>query len=146
MIISQLKLSDLSRMVEIEKENFSKPWTYKTLYYEVVKNDRTYFFGVFIEDNLVGYLGFFKVFDNVDILNIAVCNKHKRQGIGTLLFDHLIDLAQELKAKTISLEVRVNNTAALGLYEKMGFIKLRKINNYYTDTNEDAYLMQKVLV
>lgn len=145
MIIQELKLSDLSQMLEIEHENFTKPWTYKTLYYEVVVSDKSYFYGAFIDEVLVGYLGFWKVFENIDVINVAVCNKHKREGIGTLLFDNLEVIAKSLKAKTISLEVRVNNTAAINLYKKHGFKILRKIKDYYKDTNEDAYFMQKII-
>lgn len=145
MIIQELKLSDLSQMVEIEKENFSKPWTYKTLYYEVVVNDKSFFYGAFIDDVLVGYLGFWKIFDNIDVISVAVANKYKRQGIGTLLFDILDKVSKDLKAKTISLEVRVNNTAAINLYKKHNFVILREIKNYYAESNENAYFMQKTI-
>lgn len=145
MIIQEIRLSDLKAMVEIEKENFTKPWTYKTLYYEVIVNDKSFFYGIFIDDSLVGYLGFWKIFDNIDIINVAVKKDFQRQGLGKILFLNLDKLAQDLKAKTLSLEVRVSNKAAINLYKNSGFTVLRKIKNYYPDTGDDAYFMQKIL-
>ena len=145
MMIFELRLSDLNQMAKIEAENFTKPWSYKTLYYEVILNQKSYFYGAFIDDFLVGYLGFWQMDDNIDIINVAVCKKHQQEGIGSLLFEHLDEIINDLNVKTISLEVRVNNIAALKLYEKNDFIILRKIKNYYPDTGDDAYFMQKII-
>ena len=143
MIINQLGLNDLNTMVEIELENFSSPWDFKTLYYEVIINENSTFFGMFIDDELVGYIGYWFINDNIDIINIAVRDKFKRQGIATKLFDSLLIYTKHLSPKTITLEVNVNNTKAINLYKKLGFTSLRRIKNYYHQTNEDAYMMQK---
>lgn len=143
MIIRELCLDDLSQMLIIEQENFTDPWNYKTLLYEVIKNEKSSFFGAFNEDKLLGYIGFWSILDNVDIINIAIKAEYKRKGIGSTLFKVVDRIAVSLEAKTITLEVNVNNLAAINLYKKMGFIILRKIDNYYQKTNEDAYMMQK---
>ena len=143
MIINQLGLNDLNTMVEIELENFSSPWDFKTLYYEVIINENSTFFGMFIDDELFGYIGYWFINDNIDIINIAVRDKFKRQGIATKLFDSLLISTRHLNPKTITLEVNVNNTKAINLYKKLGFTSLRRIKNYYHQTNEDAYMMQK---
>lgn len=46
--------------------------------------------------------------------------------------------------ESITLEVRENNTAAIHLYEKNGFMEVTKRKGYYSN-GEDAYLMIKVL-
>lgn len=43
--------------------------------------------------------------------------------------------------KYITLEVRVSNEAAIGLYEKYGFHSLGTRKGYYQDNNEDALIM-----
>ena len=43
--------------------------------------------------------------------------------------------------RSITLEVRVSNLAAQALYEKYGFKKVGVRKRYYTDNNEDAYVM-----
>lgn len=143
MIIKEIDLEDLSAMVEIERENFKEPWDYKTLFYEVIKNTKTSFYGAYVDNKLVGYLGFWSLIDNIDIINIAVAKEFKRLGIASKLFEHLDEIAKALEIKTITLEVNVNNYAAFNLYKKMGFIIVRTIKNYYSKTSEDAYMMQK---
>jgi len=44
----------------------------------------------------------------------------------------------------VYLEVRVTNEEAIKLYEKLNFVKVRKIEYYYSD-GEDAYVMARKL-
>jgi len=53
----------------------------------------------------------------------------------------MIDIAKESKVINITLEVRVNNNAAIHLYEKFGFQKEAIRANYYQE--EDGLLMLK---
>lgn len=143
MIIKPIKIADLEMMANIEMENFKDAWDYKTLYYEVIKNENSIFLGAYLCDELIGYLGFWMVVDNIDIINLAVKNKHKRSGVATMLFSDLNVISKALKVKTITLEVNVNNLAAINLYKQQGFKILRKIKDYYQKSKDDAYLMQK---
>lgn len=145
MIIKIIEISDLRQMVEIEKENYRDPWDFKILYYEVVKNEKTRFYGAYIDNLLVGYLGFWQIFETADIINVAVSKKFQRQGIATALFKHLFKQAKVLSLKTITLEVNTKNMVATNLYYKLGFKIIRFIENYY-DNDGDAYMMQKELV
>jgi [ribosomal protein S18]-alanine N-acetyltransferase len=49
--------------------------------------------------------------------------------------------ARKCGAKSIELEVRESNVAALGLYRRLGFIEQDKRKRYYKDPEEDAVLM-----
>ena len=75
------------------------------------------------------------------ITNIAVREQYRRQGIGELLLISLIDLAIELDAHLVTLEVRASNTTAQSLYSKYGFIQVGLRRGYYTDNREDGVLM-----
>ena len=75
------------------------------------------------------------------IINIAVRELHRRQGIGELLLIFAIDLAAELNAHIITLEARVSNTAAQSLYYKYGFAQAGLRHHYYIDNKEDAVIM-----
>ncbi len=90
---------------------------------------------------ILGYAGFWIMADEAHIISIAVRESCRRLGIGELLLISAIDLATELKARIITLEVRVSNTAAQSLYQKYGFIRVGLRRGYYTDNNEDAILM-----
>ncbi|MFC2019897.1 ribosomal protein S18-alanine N-acetyltransferase [Chloroflexota bacterium] len=93
------------------------------------------------KERIVGFAGFWIMADEAHIISIAVRSEYLRQGIGELLFIALIDLAMELGANMITLEVRVSNTAAQQLYDKYGFIQVGRRRAYYIDNREDALIM-----
>jgi len=90
---------------------------------------------------IFGFAGFWIMAGEAHITNIAVREKHRRHGIGELLLISLIDLAKELDARFITLEVRASNTAAQSLYSKYGFTQVGLRRGYYTDNREDGVLM-----
>jgi ribosomal-protein-alanine N-acetyltransferase len=90
---------------------------------------------------ILGFAGFWMMAGEAHITNIAVREQHQRQGIGELLLISLIDLARELGARLMTLEVRASNTAAQSLYGKYGFIQVGVRRGYYTDNREDGVLM-----
>ena len=90
---------------------------------------------------IMGFAGFWVVAEEAHITNIAVREIHRRQGIGELLLISAIDLATELNASIITLEVRVSNTAAQELYYKYGFTQVGLRRGYYIDDKEDAAVM-----
>jgi len=90
---------------------------------------------------IFGFAGFWIMAGEAHITNIAVQEKHRRHGIGGLLLISLIDLATELDARLITLEVRASNTAAQSLYSEYGFTQVGLRRGYYTDNREDGVLM-----
>ncbi len=90
---------------------------------------------------IFGFAGMWFLADEAHIINIAVWEKHRRQGIGEALLIALIELACELDARLITLEVRASNTAARSLYAKYGFTQVGVRRGYYTDNREDGILM-----
>lgn len=90
---------------------------------------------------IVGFAGFWMMADEAHLTNIAVRQSHRRQGIGELLLISTIDLALELKARVLTLEVRASNLAAQSLYFKYGFKHINVRRGYYTDNQESALIM-----
>jgi len=90
---------------------------------------------------IVGFAGFWIMAGEAHVTNIAVRERYRRQGIGELLLISMIDLATELNAQLVTLEVRASNTAAQSLYYKCGFTQVGLRRGYYTDNKEDAVLM-----
>ena len=90
---------------------------------------------------IFGFAGFWIMAEEAHITNIAVWEKHHRQGIGELLLISLIDLATELDVRLLTLEVRASNIAAQSLYSKYGFTQVGLRRGYYTDNREDGVLM-----
>jgi ribosomal-protein-alanine N-acetyltransferase len=90
---------------------------------------------------IFGFAGLWVMAGEAHITNIAVREKHRRQGIGELLLISLINLATELDASLVTLEVRASNITAQSLYSKYGFTWVGLRRGYYTDNREDAVLM-----
>lgn len=90
---------------------------------------------------VVGHGGLWKVHDEAHVTTIAVRSAQRGQGIGELLLVGLIEVAEEVRANWITLEVRVSNLVAQNLYRKYGFRQVGVRPRYYSDNNEDAYVM-----
>jgi ribosomal-protein-alanine N-acetyltransferase len=90
---------------------------------------------------IVGFSGIWVLADEAHITNIAVRQRYQRQGIGELLLIATIDLAREMKASIMTLEVRASNLAAQNLYSKYGFRQVGTRRGYYLDNREDGIIM-----
>ena len=90
---------------------------------------------------VLGFAGFWIMAEEAHITNIAVREQYRYQGIGELLLISMIDLASELSAHSMTLEVRASNTAAQSLYHKYGFTQTGLRRGYYPDNREDGVLM-----
>jgi len=94
---------------------------------------------------IVGFLVFWRVHDEVHILNIAVAPHARRRGIASAVMNSVIEVATENLASFVTLEVRINNKAAISLYESLGFVIIGQRPQYYADTGEDALIMSHLL-
>ena len=90
---------------------------------------------VYIDDRIViGYLYYSDIYDRIEINQINVLDKYRRNGHASELMKYLI-----AKNKNISLEVKCNNIPAIKLYEKHGFKKVAIREGYYDGV--DGHLM-----
>jgi len=90
---------------------------------------------------IVGFAGIWVMADESHLTNIAVRQQYQRLGIGELLLISTIDLAKEMKASIMTLEVRASNLTAQNLYRKYGFTQVGIRRSYYLDNREDGILM-----
>ncbi len=93
------------------------------------------------KDLIIGFAGLWIMVDEAHITSLAVREKFRGQKVGELLLIALCELAVKLKARTMTLEVRVSNEVAQNLYTKYGFTRAGLRRGYYTDNREDALLM-----
>lgn len=90
---------------------------------------------------IIGYAGMWLMIDEAHITTIAVRSAWRGRGLGELLLSTLVEQAADLGADRVTLEVRVSNEVAQALYRKYGFETTGKRVRYYSDNNEDAYIM-----
>jgi ribosomal-protein-alanine N-acetyltransferase len=145
--IRRMKAADLPDVRAIEAQSFSNPWSESTFRGEI-QNTSISFPLVVVQrpgDKVIGYIIFWLVGEDVQINNVAVHPEFRGRGIGESLLRHIIAKVRGKGVTFISLEVRISNEPAVGLYKKLGFEVLGVRKNYYTNPDEDALLMGLVL-
>ncbi|MBR3839674.1 MAG: ribosomal protein S18-alanine N-acetyltransferase [Erysipelotrichales bacterium] len=141
--IRAMELTDLERILELEKENFATPWHKEHFEYELEENPFSKLFVVELDKKIIAYYGIWVTFEECQITTIAVDEEYKGKGYGNKMMEHLIHVAKEEFCERISLEVRVSNERAQNLYRKYGFETISTRRGYYEDNHEDAYVMMK---
>ena len=141
-LIKRMEKADVDNVIAIEAKAYGEHHWSKESFMNELANELARYYSAFDEKgNLVGYAGCWQILEEVHITNIAVSPDFRRNGIGEKLLRQIIDDCYENKAKYITLEVRVSNAPAIGLYEKYGFKSLGVRKGYYQNNNEDALIM-----
>lgn len=96
---------------------------------------------------LVAYAVVMIVLDEAHLLNLSVAAGRQRAGNGWRMLDWIAQRAREHGARSLLLEVRPSNLAALRLYERYGFTPIGRRRGYYPAASgrEDAQVMRVVL-
>ncbi len=69
------------------------------------------------------------------ILTIDISPAHRRKGIAVKLLQEIERIFKEKGVKVCHLEVREDNVAALSLYQKSGYKKIGRLENYYENAH-----------
>jgi ribosomal-protein-alanine N-acetyltransferase len=96
-----------------------------------------------LDDEVVGYVGAQIVPDEADMMNVAVSSTHRRKGVARGLILELLDQLKEQGVRSLSLEVRASNSAAITLYDGLGFHQVGRRPGYYKMPKEDALILRK---
>ncbi|MBM7650519.1 ribosomal-protein-alanine N-acetyltransferase [Bacillus ectoiniformans] len=139
--IRPMTVDDINMVCEIEHHSFSVPWTKDSFYREIVTNNFAIYHVAVHDQKVVGYCGMWLVLDETQITNIAVLPEYRGKGFGERLLLHAMETAKSKGGSIMTLEVRVSNRPAQGLYEKLGFAPGGIRKNYYSDNQEDALVM-----
>lgn len=131
---------DIPYIAELERECFSAPWSENALR-ETMERENAVFLVAECDGEVCGYVGSYHAADEGYITNVAVVGRMRRRGTGRALVCVLMEKAKEMALSFLSLEVRVGNTAAIALYESLGFKNLGRRPRFYSSPTEDAYIM-----
>ena len=140
-VIREMKQGDIMNILEIEKLSFASPWT-KGMLKETLSSPIAANFVMATDKILVGYIMVYSVEDEAHILNLAAHPDHRRRGYASRLIRHTVDRCRDKGVSEFFLEVRESNNCAKTLYRKIGFEVIGRRKRYYTETNEDALVMQ----
>lgn len=134
-----------TKIAEIEQKTSNAPWSYDALLKDIAENPNSIVIVAKNDEEIVGYADIWKVFDEIQLNNIAVEEEYRGNHIASEMLDVLADVGRELECKTMNLEVRKSNLPARKLYEKAGFQEVGIREHYYIDNDEDAILMDLML-
>jgi len=136
-----MKREHICGMVKVEEQCFNTGYA-KTTFEKELENKIAVYIVAVEESKVLGYAGLWNICGAADIIDVAVHKDFRRRGVAEGMLLELIGICKEKGIFEINLEVRVSNTAAIKLYEKLGFIKNGLRKNYY-ENREDACLMQR---
>jgi ribosomal-protein-alanine N-acetyltransferase len=138
--IRRLDLHDLNGIEAIEKRAYPTPWS-RSMFASELAKPTSICLGAFEGEELVGYVINSRYVDAWHVMNVAVDPDRQRRGVATALLERLFELTADDERRGYTLEVRMSNTGAIGLYEHLGFEARGIRRGYYTDNREDALIM-----
>ena len=144
--IRAMELRDIPRILEIERVSFLTPWTEGMFRSQLRFKDRSINLVAVESEAIAGYAAAWIAYDEIHLLSIAVDPAMRRGGIGSEILRAVIASGGAQGGRSVILEVREGNTAARSFYRKHGFLEIGRRGRYYSDTGEDAILMEHLFV
>ena len=168
LVIRKAVAADAAAIAELEKKCFADPWSYESVYYDVVENKLAFYLVAEVRGELqgqargeapasapsggawpregaepliAGYAGIWNVAGEGHITNVAVAPERRRQHVADALMEVLLSVTEADGIRSHTLEVRKSNAPAISLYEKHGFRIAGERRGYYQDNGEDALIM-----
>ena len=134
---------DLPAFVSLDKELFPySPWSASQYKEEFSSPTRHFVVALDEAQNIVGYAGVFAPGGaEADILTVGVVPLHRGKGIAKALMALITDWADEQGSTAMMLEVKTDNSEAIGLYESLGYSTLN-IRKDYFGAGLDAQVMR----
>lgn len=144
MIVRSMGVKDLNEIIKIEKDLYKVPWNENQYKYELEENEFSYLFVLENEGIIIGYYGFWVMFENVDITKVSIRKEFQGMKLSNILMEDCINRVKLLGCEKINLEVRVDNYRAINLYKKYDFKEVIVRKDYY-GKGEDALILCKEL-
>ena len=138
--LRRLGLSDLPAVEDVERRSYRTPWS-RTMFSGEISRPGSRCYGAFDGKILAGYLIVSRYTDAWHIMNVAVDEAYRRQGVARLMLETMLAETDVDGSRGHTLEVRVSNHGAIRLYESLGFRPSGMRRGYYTDDREDALVM-----
>ena len=142
-VIRPMESADLDAVLAIEQASFPVPWKREHFVHEMAA-PHSFPFVAECNGVIVGYVCLMSLFEEAQILDIAIASEQRGRGIAQLLMAHAVSVAREKDAEVLALEVRSTNISAITLYERCGFVRTGVRQKYYEGVN-DAVLMERCL-
>ena len=131
------------KIQEIEKSIPQFLWK-NQIQKNLIDNPFTQYYIYKKENQIVGFINYDILYERAELIYIAVLEEEQNQGIGSKLLQSMIKECENQQLENITLEVSIENTKAIQLYQKLGFKKVATRKKYYQGV--DGILMEKELI
>ncbi len=138
----EIQENDLDAVCRLEEETFSMPWKRQD-FADMIDQDHLLYIVAIFDNIIVGGCGLREIAGEGEITNVAVSKDYREQGIGFQMVSELLERGTKMGITAFTLEVRKSNTAAIHVYEKLGFQIEGIRKNFYEQPTEDALIMWK---
>lgn len=148
--IRRCEREDIPRVIEINAETLPEHYS-DYFYFEILTEFPETFLVAELDGALTGYVmcrveyGFshlkrLGLARKGHVVSIAVREEHRGKGVGTLLMRSSQEAMAKKTATECYLEVRVSNSEAIALYQRLGYKVSGRLEAYYKD-GEAALVM-----
>jgi len=148
LVIEDASIRDLDRLYEIESECFLEEAFSKAQIAQLLKDYNSISLVARVVEDIVGFLISTVYADRKalhgHVLTIEVLPTHRRSGVGKALLDEVENIFRQKGVKSLTLEVREDNVAAIGLYRRLGYEVVGQLKNYYGSAH--GIYLRKALV
>jgi ribosomal-protein-alanine N-acetyltransferase len=134
-----MTINDLGEVLVIENACYSTPWSSQQFVDELNNGVATILLCE-LDGEIAGYICYWLITGEMQILNIAVAPHARRNGVAERLLQQAFSDCLLRGLTSAWLEVRIGNCGAVNLYERNGFQRTGLRRGYYRD-GEDAVLM-----
>ena len=139
--VTPMRRRHLRSVLRIENQVYPRPWSLGLFMSELALRTSRVYVVARIGPTVVGYAGLMLTGGDGHVTTIAVDPQWHRAKIGTRLLLALARQGVSRGVGALTLEVRMSNEPAQGMYHRFGFAPAGIRKNYYVETNEDALVM-----
>jgi [ribosomal protein S18]-alanine N-acetyltransferase len=138
--------ADLDEVVAAESEIYPFPWT-RGNFVDALHAGYSAWVLRDAAGRVAAYSVLMMALDEAHLLNLSVARQAQRTGLGWRTLDWMAGVARGHGGRTMLLEVRPTNEAAVRLYERYGFDRIGVRRGYYPahGGREDAIVMRIAL-
>ena len=134
-------INEVDEISELQSQTFTNPWSAQSLRWEIANTDVARLYVMRVDGALVGFCACWVILDELHINSVAVGDAWRRRGLASRLLRDVCRDAVSAGATQATLEVRRSNTAAIALYDRLGFTCEGVRKDYYQAPREDALVL-----
>ena len=140
--IRDMTFDDVQSVCEIENQSFYySTWT-PEFFQNCLKSNRHAKLVAELDKKILAYAILEILGSNVYLLKFVVAPNFRRKTLGKNFLDVVIKLAKQWNCLIIKLHVNTKNVPAIRLYETFGFRVSERLENFYKEVNENAFIME----